>query len=184
MKVTPLAVPDVLCIEPRVFGDARGWFYEGWQDARYADAGLPGPFVQDNFSYSQRGVLRGLHYQWPRVQGKLVSVLQGAVYDVAVDVRTGSPTFGQWIGEELSAENHRQLWIPPGFAHGFLVLSETALFHYKVTVPYAPEDEVTVAWNDPAFGIAWPDPAPVLAARDAQAPPFAQVPAARRPTLP
>jgi dTDP-4-dehydrorhamnose 3,5-epimerase len=132
-------LPGVLLVEPKVFGDGRGFFYESYQQRRYAEAGIPGPFVQDNVSRSARGTLRGLHFQHPRAQGKLVSVLAGAVFDVAVDIRRGSPTFARWFGVELSGENKRQLWVPPGFAHGFCVLSETADFAYKCTDYYAPE---------------------------------------------
>ena len=176
MKVTPLELPELLLIEPYVYADERGYFTEGWQDTRYAAHGIAGPFVQDNLSFSRRAVLRGLHYQWPRAQGKLVSVLQGTVWDVAVDVRQDSPSFGRWVALELSEENHRQLWVPPGYAHGFVVLSETALFLYKVTAPYTPGDEVTLAWNDPAFGITWPVVEPKLAPRDAAAPSFRDLP--------
>lgn len=183
MKVTPLALPEVLLIEPRVFRDERGYFTETWHQSRYADVGIPGPFVQDNLSYSTKGVLRGLHYQWPAAQGKLVSVLRGEVFDVAVDVRRGSRTFGRWVGEVLSAGNARQLWIPEGFAHGFVVLSDDALFQYKVTAPYAPADEVTLRWDEPAFGIEWPVAHPRLGARDADAPALDALPSERLPAL-
>ena len=163
-------LPGVYLIEPRVFADRRGFFLETWQADRYRQAQIPGPFVQDNASYSERGVLRGLHYQLQKPQGKLVSVLQGDVFDVAVDIRQGSPTFGQWVGEVLSDKNHRQLYVPPGFAHGFCVLSEMALFCYKCTDFYAPEDEYGVCWDDPALGIDWPLSAPVLSERDGQYP--------------
>lgn len=156
MKVTPLSIPEVLLIEPEVFGDARGYFQETWHGRKYAAAGIDVAFVQDNHSRSGRGVLRGLHYQLRQPQGKLVRVVTGAVFDVAVDVRRGSPTFGQWVGEELSEENFRQMYVPPGFAHGFCVLSETADFLYKCTDFYAPESEHGVAWNDPDIGIQWP----------------------------
>lgn len=152
-----------------MFGDARGYFFESWSAGRYADAGIAGPFVQDNISRSRRGILRGLHLQSPHAQGKLVSALVGEVFDVAVDVRTGSPTFGQWVGQVLSDRNHRQMWVPPGFAHGFLVLSEDAVFHYKCTDLYHPDCELTVAWDDPAIGIEWPlEPgrAPVVNEKD------------------
>lgn len=172
MKVTPTAIPDVLIIEPRVFGDARGFFYESFnQQAFDAATGTRLQFVQDNHSRSAQGVLRGLHYQLaPKAQGKLVRVVRGAVFDVAVDIRRGSPTFGQWAGVELSEDNHRQLWIPPGFAHGFLVLSESADFLYKTTDYYSPEHERSIAWDDPAIGVAWPDVglAPQLSAKDQQ----------------
>lgn len=149
-------LPGVVIIEPRVFGDDRGFFMETWNQARYVDAGLPGAFVQDNLSFSRRGVLRGLHFQNPNGQGKLVYVLQGEVFDVAVDIRRGSPTFGHSVSVNLSAENKRQIYIPPGFAHGFVVTSETALFAYKCTTFYSPKDEGSVLWNDPDLGIAWP----------------------------
>ena len=169
MKVTPLAIPDVLLIEPKVFGDERGFFFESFnQQAFNAATGTNHQFVQDNHSRSVRGVLRGLHYQIQQPQGKLVRVVQGAVFDVAVDIRKSSPTFGQWVGEELSADNHRQLWVPPGFAHGFLVLSETAEFLYKTTEYYAPQHERCIAWNDGAIGINWPTlaAAPKLSGKD------------------
>jgi dTDP-4-dehydrorhamnose 3,5-epimerase len=170
MKVTPLAIPDVLLIEPKVFGDARGFFFESFNQQAFNEAtGTSHEFVQDNHSRSTQGVLRGLHYQLPpRAQGKLVRVVQGAVFDVAVDIRKSSPTFGQWVGAELSADNHRQLWIPPGFAHGFLTLSESAEFLYKTTDYYAPQSERCIAWNDPDLAIAWPDAgvAPRLSGKD------------------
>ena len=183
MKVEHTALPGVLILEPKVFGDARGFFMETWNRSRYAEAGLPGEFVQDNVSCSRHGGLRGLHYQRPRAQGKLVHVLEGEVFDVAVDVRVGSPTFGRWVGATLSAQNRRQLWIPPGFAHGFCVTGETALFCYKCTELYAPEHEGSILWNDPAIGIAWPLEHPTLSAKDAAAPPLAAVSPARLPTL-
>ncbi len=170
MKVVPTTLPEVMIVEPKVFGDARGWFYESFHARRYAEAGIHGPFVQDNASRSSRGTLRGLHLQHPDAQGKLVSVAEGAVLDVAVDVRVGSPTFGRHVAVELSADDKRQLWVPPGFAHGFCVLSESALFTYKCTAYYAPESEITIAWNDPAIGIVWPTSVPTLSARDAAAP--------------
>lgn len=175
MKVTELALPGVLLIEPRVFGDARGWFMESWHAERYAAAGVGAGFVQDNVSFSRRGTLRGLHYQHPHPQGKLVGVLEGEVWDVAVDIRVGSPTFGRWVGTVLSAENHRQLYIPPGFAHGFVVTSDVALFHYKCTDVYHPEAEGTVLWSDPALGIDWPVAAPTVSQKDAAALPLAQL---------
>lgn len=158
MKVTPTSIPDVLLIEPKVFGDSRGFFFESYNHNTFSQAtGLDLAFVQDNHSKSSKGVLRGLHYQLPpRAQGKLVRVVQGEVFDVAVDVRKSSPTFGQWIGEILSADNKKQLWIPPGFAHGFVTLSDTAEFVYKTTDYYAPGLERSIAWNDPEVGIAWP----------------------------
>ncbi len=167
--VTPTAIPDVLILEPKVFGDARGFFYESFNARDFAQAtGLAVNFVQDNHSKSSKGVLRGLHYQIQHPQGKLVRVVQGEVFDVAVDMRQSSPTFGQWVGEHLSADNHRQLWVPPGFAHGFVVLSDSAEFLYKTTDYWFPEHERSLLWNDPAVGIEWPlDGAPQLAAKDA-----------------
>ncbi|MEL4180648.1 dTDP-4-dehydrorhamnose 3,5-epimerase [Roseateles sp. PN1] len=174
MNVTPTALPEVLIIEPRVFGDARGFFTESWNEQTFNKAvGHEVRFVQDNHSRSARGVLRGLHYQLPpHTQGKLVRVVSGAVFDVAVDMRRSSANFGRWVGVELSADNHRQLWVPPGFAHGFLVLSETADFLYKTTDFYAPQAEGCVRWDDPTIGIQWPETgvAPVLAEKDAKAP--------------
>ena len=169
MKATRLAIPEVVLIEPKVFGDARGFFFESYNQRAFNEAtGTDFQFVQDNHSKSSRGVLRGLHYQIRQPQGKLVRVVQGAVFDVAVDIRKNSPTFGQWVGVELSADNQRQLWVPPGLAHGFLVLSESAEFLYKTTDYYAPEHERCIAWNDPALAIAWPDigMAPVLSGKD------------------
>ena len=168
MKVTPTAISDVLVIESKVFGDARGFFFESFNQKAFNDAtGLNLNFVQDNHSRSAKGVLRGLHYQIQQPQGKLVRVVRGAVFDVAVDIRKSSPTFGKWVGVELSEDNHRQLWVPPGLAHGFLVLSETADFLYKTTNYYAPEYERCIAWNDPAIGIDWPiDIPPSLSAKD------------------
>jgi dTDP-4-dehydrorhamnose 3,5-epimerase len=157
MKIVATAIPDVLIIEPRVFGDARGFFFESFNEQAFrAATGLNVAFVQDNHSRSAQGVLRGLHYQIEQPQGKLVRVVRGAVFDVAVDLRQASPTFGQWVGVELSEENHRQLWVPAGFGHGFLTLSETADFLYKTTDYYAPAFERCIAWNDPALGIEWP----------------------------
>lgn len=156
MKVTPTAIPDVLVIEPKVFGDERGFFYESFNQKAFNDAtGLNETFVQDNHSRSAKGVLRGLHYQLQQPQGKLVRVARGAVFDVAVDIRKSSATFGKWVGVELSEENHKQLWVPAGFAHGFLVVSESADFLYKTTAYYAPEFERCIAWNDPSIGINW-----------------------------
>ena len=174
MQVTPTVLPEVLLVEPKVFGDARGFFMESWNEARFnAALGHEVRFVQDNHSRSARGVLRGLHYQVaPHAQGKLVRCVSGAVFDVAVDMRRSSPGFGRWVGYELSAENQRQMWIPPGFAHGFLVLSETADFLYKTSGGYAPEFEGAVRWDDPAIGIAWPlaGMTPQLSAKDVVAP--------------
>ena len=169
--VTPTAIADVLVLEPKVFGDARGFFFESFNARDFAQAtGLNAEFVQDNHSKSAKGVLRGLHYQIQHPQGKLVRVVQGEVFDVAVDLRKSSPTFGQWVGERLSADNKRQLWVPPGFAHGFVVLSESAEFLYKTTDYWYPEHERSLLWNDPAIGIDWPlDGQPLLAAKDAAA---------------
>jgi dTDP-4-dehydrorhamnose 3,5-epimerase len=178
MKVTPTALPGVLILEPKVFGDERGFFLESFnQQAFDAAVGRPVGFVQDNHSRSQRGVLRGLHYQMPpHAQGKLVRVVSGAVFDVAVDMRRTSPTFGRWAGCELSAQNQRQLWIPPGFAHGFLVLSESADFLYKTTDYYAPQAEAALRWDDPILGIDWPlsGLTPLLSGKDAAAPSLAE----------
>ncbi len=168
MNVISCDIPGLLLVEPKVFGDARGFFMETWNRQRYRDAGLAGDFVQDNVSLSRRGILRGLHFQNPGGQGKLVSVLHGEVFDAAVDIRRSSPTFGRWHGLTLSAENKRQFFIPPGFAHGFAVLSETALFAYKCTEPYAPQNELTLAWNDPEIGIRWPLESPHLSEKDAR----------------
>src|SRR5512139_3988491 len=170
MKATPLAIPDVFLFEPKVFGDDRGFFFESFNQAKFEAAiGRQVAFVQDNHSRSARNVLRGLHYQIRQPQGKLVRVVQGEVFDVAVDIRKSSPTFGQWVGEILSAENKRQLWVPEGFAHGFVVLSETAEFLYKTTDYYAPEYERCILWNDAALNITWPiDVAPMLSAKDVQ----------------
>lgn len=170
MQATRLAIPDVVLIEPKVFGDARGFFYESFNQRDFnAATGTDYSFVQDNHSRSSQGVLRGLHYQIKQPQGKLVRVVQGAVFDVAVDIRKSSPTFGQWVGAELSADNHHQLWIPPGFAHGFVVLSDVAEFLYKTTDYYAPEHERCIAWNDPALAIDWRfKGTPNLSAKDAQ----------------
>jgi dTDP-4-dehydrorhamnose 3,5-epimerase len=176
---TPLA--GVRIVEPKVFGDARGFFVETWNQARYAEAGLPERFVQDNLSFSRRGVLRGLHFQNPNGQGKLVYVLQGEVFDVAVDVRLGSPTFGRSVSAVLSNENKRQFYIPPGFAHGFCVTSETALFAYKCTEFYEPKSEASILWNDPALGIDWPVTEPELSAKDAAALTLADFPRDRLP---
>ena len=181
MIVTPTRLPEVLIVEPRVFGDARGSFFESWSASRYADSGIAGPFVQDNISRSRRGILRGLHLQNPHSQGKLVSALAGSVFDVAVDVRSGSPRFGQWVGVELSDENRRQLWVPPGFAHGFCVLSEEAIFHYKCTDYYHPECELSVLWNDAAVGIEWPISDVVLNDKDRNGLSIRDIPATRLP---
>ena len=170
MKATPTAIPDVLIIEPKVFGDARGFFYESFNNKAFDEVvGRHVEFVQDNHSRSAKGVLRGLHYQIRQPQGKLVRVVRGAVFDVAVDIRKSSPTFGRWVGVELTEENHRQLWVPEGFAHGFFVVSQTAEFLYKTTDYYAPAHERCIAWNDPELAITWPDigTGPSLSAKDA-----------------
>ena len=184
MNVVQTNLPGVLIIEPRVFGDERGYFMETWNCRRYEETGLPARFVQDNLSLSARGVLRGLHFQNPRPQGKLVSVLRGEVFDVAVDIRVGSPTFGQWTGVMLSAKNKRQFYVPPDFAHGFLVTSAEALFFYKCTDYYAPSAEGIVLWNDPEIGIEWPTDAPKLSERDSEAPPLRKMPEGSLPRYP
>ena len=172
MKATRLAIPDVVLIEPKVFGDSRGFFFESFNQKAFDEAtGTQYQFVQDNHSRSARGVLRGLHYQILQAQGKLVRVARGRVFDVAVDMRRSSPTFGRWVGAELSEDNQHQLWVPPGFAHGFVVLSESADFLYKTTDYYAPAHERAVRWDDPHIGIEWPfDGAPQLSGKDAAAP--------------
>ena len=175
MKFIPSKIPDVILIEPNFFGDHRGFFMETWQRKTSAENGIDYDFVQDNHSKSAQGILRGLHYQIEQTQGKLVRVVQGCVYDVAVDIRKSSPTFGQWVGYELSAENQKMLWVPPGFAHGFYVMSETAEFVYKCTDYYAPEHERSLLWNDQQLNIDWPlvdDKAPILSDKDAVAPSF------------
>lgn len=169
MQVTPTSLPDVLLVQPVAHYDERGHFLETFHAERYAQAGIPGPFVQDNLSFSHHGVLRGLHYQWPNPQGKLVFVLQGEIFDVAVDIRRQSPTFGQWVGVTLSADNHHQLWIPPGFAHGFCVTGECALVTYKCTDYYVPECERAIRWDDADLDIAWPVSAPLVSGKDAAA---------------
>ncbi len=167
MKIVPMRIPGVLLIEPDVFGDSRGFFMESWHKEKYAASGLDVDFVQDNHSRSGRGVLRGLHYQLEKPQGKLVRVVTGSVFDVAVDIRKGSPTFCQWVGMDLSEENQRQLYVPPGFAHGFCVLSETADFLYKCTEYYAPQDEYGISWEDPDIGIDWPNQDFLISDKDA-----------------
>ena len=170
MKIIETALPGVLIIEPRVFGDARGFFMETWNAQAFRKAGLDVRFVQDNHSRSQKGVLRGLHFQNPGPQGKLVRVTKGAVFDVAVDLRWSSPHFGKWVGVELSAQNQRMFWVPEGFAHGFLTLEDDTDFLYKCTAPYAPQSEHTLAWDDPAVGIEWPaiGMAPIISDKDAR----------------
>jgi dTDP-4-dehydrorhamnose 3,5-epimerase len=175
MNVIATDIPEVLIIEPNLFGDQRGFFLETYQFRRYAEFGISRPFVQDNMSRSSYGVLRGLHLQNPSPQGKLVTVMRGSVLDVAVDVRVGSPHFGRHVAVELSEENHRQVWVPRGFAHGFVVLSETADFFYKCDDLYSPHDEIAVCWDDPAIGINWGITNPSLSARDAAAPRLADV---------
>ena len=176
MNIIPTCIPDVLIIEPKVYGDARGYFYESYNRRVMTEAGIADDFVQDNHSRSARGVLRGLHYQTQHTQGKLVRVISGSVYDVAVDLRKSSPHFGRWVGMELSAENKRMAWIPKGFAHGFIVTSEHAEFLYKTTDYWAPEFERSLLWNDPALGISWPSlqGEPLVAAKDAAGLPLAQ----------
>ncbi len=168
MKVTRCDIAGLLIIEPKVFGDARGFFLETWNEQRYREAGLELNFVQDNMSSSRRGALRGLHFQNPRSQGKLVWAIEGEVFDVAVDLRRGSPTFGRWHGLNLSSQNRLQFYVPRGFAHGFAVLSETAVFAYKCTELYSPKDEMTLAWDDPDVGVKWPFDNPVLSDKDKQ----------------
>lgn len=170
MKIVQTQLPGCVVLEPRVFGDSRGFFFEGWNKERFEAEGLQMDFVQSNVSSSSRGVLRGLHYQWPRPQGKLVSVLEGEVYDVAVDIRQGSPTFGKHASVILSAENRRQFWIPEGFAHGFAVLSESALFHYMCTDVYVAEADSGLRWNDADVAVDWPVSNPTLSAKDEAAP--------------
>jgi len=177
MEFVPTRLPEVILIKPRVFGDERGFFLETWQEKRFAATGIDAHFVQDNHSHSVRRTLRGLHFQIQQPQGKLVRVAQGAVFDVAVDMRHSSPRFGQWVGVELSSENHHMLWVPPGFAHGYLALSERAEFLYKCTDYYAPQYERAVRWDDPAIGVAWPlaqGAAPTLSSKDALAPLLAE----------
>jgi len=184
MKVIETRLPGVLIIEPRIFGDSRGFFLETWNHERYRAVGFPNvAFVQDNHSRSQKGVLRGLHFQLNHPQGKLVQVATGIVFDVAVDVCPESPTYRQWVGTELSEENHRQLWIPPGYAHGFCVLSEMADFQYKCTEFYHPEDESGVLWNDPDIGIDWPLREPLLSQKDAALPKLAGISKEQLPQL-
>jgi dTDP-4-dehydrorhamnose 3,5-epimerase len=180
MNVRPTAIPDVLVVEPKLFGDARGFFFESFNQRQLEAAiGRRAEFVQDNHSLSAKGVLRGLHYQLPKAQAKLVRVVRGEVFDVAVDLRRGSPTFGRWVGECLSAGNKRQLWIPEGFAHGFLVLSDEAEFLYKTTDYWYPEHERCIRWNDPDLAIAWPATGlpPIVSGKDAAGSPFRDAPA-------
>ena len=181
MRFIDTELQGLVLIEPDVFEDQRGYFLETYHAKKYADAGIPGPFVQDNFSRSVKGALRGLHYQRKNGQGKIVSVTDGAVFDVAVDLRSGSPTFGRWVGMELSGANKRQLYVPPGFAHGFCVTSESAGFAYKCTEFYDPHDEGGIVWNDPTIAVAWPIRDPVLSPKDAQLKRLADIPSALLP---
>ncbi|MCU7945068.1 MAG: dTDP-4-dehydrorhamnose 3,5-epimerase [Candidatus Thiodiazotropha sp. (ex Cardiolucina cf. quadrata)] len=182
MEVMATKIPGAVVLKPQVFGDQRGWFMESWQADRYVEEGLPRGFVQDNQAFSQRGVLRGLHIQNPFGQGKLVQVIRGEVFDVAVDVRRGSPWFGQWVGVHLSETNHHQFYVPVGFAHGYLVLSEDAIFSYKCTDYYHPETQFSVRWDDPQIGIEWPgDLSPVLADKDRDAPLLNEIPVEQLP---
>ncbi|WP_158883235.1 dTDP-4-dehydrorhamnose 3,5-epimerase [Rhodanobacter sp. L36] len=170
MKIIKTSLPDALIIEPQIFGDARGFFYESYNRASYHDAGIDAEFIQSNVSRSARGVLRGLHYQWPNPQGKLVSVLEGEVYDVAVDIRRGSPTFGKSVGVMLTADNHRHFWVPEGFAHGFCVVSEFATFSYQCTALYDRAADAGIRWNDADLAIDWPVSAPLLSEKDGKTP--------------
>jgi dTDP-4-dehydrorhamnose 3,5-epimerase len=181
MKVTELAIPGVMLVEPKVFGDKRGYFCETWQAERYASEGIRAAFLQDNLSSSTRGVLRGLHLQNPFTQAKLLSVLRGAIFDVAVDVRVGSPTFGQWVGVELNEDNHHQLFVPRGCAHGFCVVSETALVSYKCDELYHPETELGVRFDDSDIGIQWPKLEYVLSPKDSQYPRLREIPEGKLP---
>lgn len=182
MRIIPTEIPEVLLLEPMVYGDPRGQFFESWNEERFREAGIALHFVQDNFSFSQGGVLRGLHFQHPAGQGKLVSTLRGAIFDVAVDIRLGSPTFGRWVCAQLDSANRRQLFVPPGFAHGFQVLSDEALVHYKCTNFYRPECEATVAWDDPDIGIPWPGAQPVLSQKDRTGVRLRDLPPERQPS--
>jgi dTDP-4-dehydrorhamnose 3,5-epimerase len=175
MKFLPTAIPEVVLVQPDVFGDDRGFFLETYQQRKYGAAGLPETFVQDNHSYSVRGTLRGLHAQVRRPQGKLIRAILGEIFDVAVDIRPGSPTFGHWVSAVLSGENHHQLYVPPGFAHGFCVTSDTAHVQYKCTELYEKDDEIAILWNDPKIGVAWPTAEPLLSPRDVAALPLAEI---------
>jgi dTDP-4-dehydrorhamnose 3,5-epimerase len=181
MEIVESSIPGVLIIKPKIFGDERGYFVESYHHTRYEQAGIPAPFVQDNLSLSKRGTLRGLHLQHPFGQAKLVSVLQGEVFDVAVDVRVGSPYFGQWVGVTLSEQNKHQLYVPAGFAHGFCVTSEEALFTYKCSELYHPESEMSILWNDSDIGINWPIEQPQLSEKDRQATPLRKIDKKRLP---
>lgn len=166
MKQFDTSLPEVKLIEPRIFSDSRGFFFENWNSNRYCEMGISDPFVQDNISFSKQNVIRGLHFQHPNDQGKLISVLEGEIFDVAVDIRPNSSHFKKWIGFNLSSTNHRQLWIPKGFAHGFAVLSSTALVSYKTTQYYSPKDELTLRWDDPTVNVSWPIETPILSDKD------------------
>ncbi|MGY0560295.1 dTDP-4-dehydrorhamnose 3,5-epimerase [Luteimonas sp. A277] len=181
MRVTRTGLPDCLILEPRQFGDERGWFMESWHRERYSELGVGPDFVQANLSHSKTNVLRGLHYQWPNPQGKLVSVLEGEVYDVAVDIRRGSPHFGHWTAAVLSADNRRQIWVPPGFAHGFVVLSGPSVVSYLCTAAYDAKADAALAWNDSELAIDWPVANPHLSAKDAAAPRLAELAPERLP---
>ena len=184
MKTIKTSLPGVLLFEPKVYGDRRGFFIESWSKARYQAAGISGEFVQDNLSFSSHGILRGLHFQHPRGQGKLVQVLSGSVFDVAVDIRPDSPYFGKWFGAELTSEHHNQMYVPAGFAHGFYVLSDTVLFSYKCTDYYSPETECSILWNDPDIGIQWPlEAGPILSDKDAGGLSLSGLPKERLPHL-
>lgn len=183
MNVLETGLPGVVIVEPVIHGDERGFFQESWKASSYGSHGLPTHFSQANVSRSAKGVLRGLHYQIKQPQGKLVSVLEGRIYDVAVDIRHGSAMFGQWCGVELSAENHRQLYIPEGFAHGFMVLSDSALFHYHCTSEYTPDYDASIAWNDPGIGIKWPEMPGAISNKDTHAPLLSDVPIDRLPVF-
>jgi dTDP-4-dehydrorhamnose 3,5-epimerase len=175
VRFLPGELPGVIVVEPDVYRDARGFFLETYHEAKYREGGITGPFVQDNHSRSVRGSLRGLHAQLRRPQGKLMRVVEGEVFDVAVDIRRGSPTFGRWTGITISGENFRQVYVPPGFAHGFCVMSDSAHLEYKCTAPYDPGDEIAIAWNDPDLAIAWPLSQPMVSAKDSAAPPLKAV---------
>jgi dTDP-4-dehydrorhamnose 3,5-epimerase len=181
MKITKTKLPEVLIIEPDAFGDERGWFLETFSQKRYEQAGIKLSFVQDNVSYSGKNILRGLHFQYPHSQGKLIQVLSGEVFDVAVDIRVGSPTFGQWVADNLSLSNHKQMYIPPGFAHGFCVLSDTALFSYKCTDYYSPAAEGGIIFSDPELAITWPVDSPVVSKKDAGYPRLRDIPKGKLP---
>jgi dTDP-4-dehydrorhamnose 3,5-epimerase len=181
MDVTATELPGVLLVRPRIFHDGRGTFMETWHRDRYALAGIPSPFVQDNAALSRRGVIRGLHYQYPQPQGKLVMVLLGTVLDVVVDIRRGSPSFGKWLGAELSADNGHQLWIPEGFAHGYAVLSDTAIVSYKCTRAHDPAGDAAIRYDDPVLGIDWPVSDPILSEKDRAAPLLSDMPLDRIP---